>query len=1158
MSHAGRSLESLAGLAFRLGRQWWPQLAALAAACGVVATTIAGALAVGGAMQAGLRTLALARLGRIDAAVLGEDFFTAGLAESLGHEAGGPRQIVPAIVMPATAARADGTAARITLVACDDPAALGFEPAPPAVEPGGLVVNEPLAEALGLEPGAPVILRLPTRSSVPADSPLGRRTGESAGRRLSVTAVLPPQGIGQLSLRPVQTTPPLAVTSLREARRMLGRDDAVNAVFAVGMPPAADAAAWLRERLAPSLADYGLSLEPAGDAPPCLRLVSRRLLLPPAVDATAAKLLVPIGGHPSLAFLANAIIPLPGGPPAEPVAGGGGRAAGVPYSTILGIDTTSLPVGDLVDDRGEPLALPAEDGIVIDRWVADDLAAQGSPVRIGDRLRLECFEPETLHGRVTETLAEFTITGIAAMQGAATARGVVPEVEGITDENSIADWDPPFPFDSARVRTTPPHDEDDRYWKAHGPTPKAFVSLAAARRLAAGRFGDTTAWLVPRENVPDPDALAARLAAAIPPEAAGLRVVPLRAEALAASSGSTPFGGLFLALSSFVVAAGLLLAWLLFSLLVAARSKDLGILSAIGFSPRRLAAVLATVGGLAAAIGVAVGTLLGGPWAAAMLGLLGRAWTTSVAAGSAGVFTASTHAVWPLLAGGVAAVVISLAAVAWAARKAGRLAPLSLLRGRDPAAQSRGRRWRAWPLAVAGLVAAGGISALGRGATPEAAVGLFFAAGFAGLAGLLACVWLWLSAAPSQTPARTLFALARRNLGFAPGRAFSVAAIVAAATFLIVAVSSFAQRPPADLGDRASPTGGWTEIVAFGAATGVDPADPAARAELGLSSDQQDLVAACEIARLRSSGGDDAACTNLYATLQPTVIGVGPGFIDRGGFSFVDHAPLPADRAANPWTLLRNPATGPDIDRNATRPIPAILDQATAQWGLKLGGVGAEFTLADDAGRPVRFVIAGLLEPGVLQGFVIVAEEAFERIFPDRSGYGMALVDAGGLPAAEQARVPAAVAAAWADAGVSITPAARRLASLLAVQNTFLAGFQALGTLGLLLGTAGVAAVQLQGMFERIGSLALLRAVGFTLARVRRLLVMETVLMVVLGLAVGAAAALVAVAPALASGQARVPLVWIAITSGLALSAAVIASAVAATQAVIPTRPRAE
>jgi hypothetical protein len=1148
MSDADRQpVGSLVGLAAALARQWWPQVATLAAACGLVATTISGGLSVGDGMQAGLARLAVERLGRIDAAVIAAEFFTANLAASLTADVGGPRQVVPAIVMPAVAVKPGGAAARVTLLACDDPAALGFEPAPPAVEPEGMLVNGPLAESLGLAAGDPVVLRLPTPSSVPADSPLGRRTGESAGRRLRVTAVLPPEGIGQFSLRPTQATAPLAVTSLATARRILQLDDAANAVFAVGMPQGRETAAWLRDRLAPTLADYGLAFEPATAVPPSLRLTTRRLILPAAVDRAAADVLAPLGGRPTLTFLANAITPVAGSGDARSV------TASVPYSTILGIDATSLPVGELADDRGEPLAVPADGDVIIDRWLADDLAAQGRPVAVGDRLRITLFEPETIHGSVTETAAELRISGVAVMTGAAIARGVVPEVEGITDEDSIADWDPPFPFDSARVRTTPPHDEDDRYWKAHGPTPKAFVSLATARRLAAGRFGGTTAWLIPKPA--DPAAVAMRLAAAIRPEDAGLRVVPLRAEAVAASRGSTPFGSLFLALSSFVVIAGLVLAWLLFSLLVAARGRDLGILAAVGFPPRRLSALLLAVGGIAAAIGTVVGTLLGPAWAAALLALLGRAWTTSVEPGATRAFGATTPLLVPLVVGGLATFAIALSALAWAARKAGGSPPLALLRGRGPAAGTGSRRLAA-TIAVVGLTTAAAIAVLGRSGSPAAAVGLFFGAGAAALAGLLAIVRLWLTALPRDKPLRSLTQLAHRNLAFAPGRAFSVAAIVATATFLIVAVSSFAQRPPDDLTDRRGPTGGWTEIVSFGAATSVDPADAEIRTGLGLSSRQQELLAGCTIARLRSSGGDDAACSNLYATLRPTVLGVGPGFVARGGFTFVAHAPLAADdAAANPWTLLERPG---DPVADAAAPIPAILDQATAQWGLKLGGVGSEFTLTDDAGRPVRLQIVGLLEPGILQGSVLVAERQWERMFPDRSGYSLALVDAGRVPPAQQPELAASLSAAWADAGATVTPARSRLASLQAVQNIFLSGFQALGTLGLLLGTAGVAAVQLQGLFERLGTFSVLRAVGFTLARVRLVLVLETVLMVLLGLGAGVAAALLAVAPALASGQARLPLAWITAAGGLTLVAAVTAAAFATTRAVIPPRPQAE
>jgi hypothetical protein len=496
----------------------------------------------------------------------------------------------------------------------------------------------------------------------------------------------------------------------------------------------------------------------------------------------------------------------------------------------------------------------------------------------------------------------------------------------------------------------------------------------------------------------------------------------------------------------------------------------------------------------------------------------------------------------------LATLVVSLAAVARAARRAGHLPPLTLLRRNDDlnAARPTQRRGFAPLLAAVCLVAALGAAAAGGWSTPQAALGLFFAAGLSALVGTLALVRLWLrSTRTPASPVASLPALAGRNLGQRPARAFSVAAIVAAAQFLVVAVSSFAQRPPARPEDRASPTGGWTTIATFGTPTSVDPFDPATRDALGVSSAGLAALDGCTIARLRTNGGDDASCTNLYAATQPTVLGVGPGFIARGGFRFVAHAG-DATATANPWTLLDAPA------RSA---IPAILDQATAQWALKLGGVGARFSLLDEGGRPVDLQIVGLLEPGILQGTVIVAERNFQRLFPGRSGYGMALVDAAHVAGAARAEVPAALAAAWADAGVTLVPAVERLRSLQAVQNTFLSAFQALGTLGLLLGTAGVAAVQVQGTVERLDALSLLRAIGFTLGRIRLLLVLETLLPVAAGLAAGTLAGSLAVAPALVGGTARVPLGWIAATCGMTLTVASLAAVLAASRTAIPQRP---
>jgi ABC-type antimicrobial peptide transport system permease subunit len=109
------------------------------------------------------------------------------------------------------------------------------------------------------------------------------------------------------------------------------------------------------------------------------------------------------------------------------------------------------------------------------------------------------------------------------------------------------------------------------------------------------------------------------------------------------------------------------------------------------------------------------------------------------------------------------------------------------------------------------------------------------------------------------------------------------------------------------------------------------------------------------------------------------------------------------------------------------------------------------------------------------------------------------------------------------DFGFDVIPARERLAALLAVQNTYLATFQSLGALGLTLGTLGLAAVQLRSVQQRRGELALLRAAGFGRRRITALVLYEMTTLMVAGLSLGAAAALLAVGPQLWSGAASFP-----------------------------------
>jgi ABC-type antimicrobial peptide transport system permease subunit len=109
---------------------------------------------------------------------------------------------------------------------------------------------------------------------------------------------------------------------------------------------------------------------------------------------------------------------------------------------------------------------------------------------------------------------------------------------------------------------------------------------------------------------------------------------------------------------------------------------------------------------------------------------------------------------------------------------------------------------------------------------------------------------------------------------------------------------------------------------------------------------------------------------------------------------------------------------------------------------------------------------------------------------------------------------------------------ADRLTSFLAVQNTYLSTFQALGGLGLLLGTIGLATVMLRNVLERRAELALLKAVGFRQRGLVWMVLVETALLLGWGLVCGTVAALLAMGPHLLSRGADVP--WLSVLGLLA------------------------
>src|SRR5204862_7594868 len=127
-------------------------------------------------------------------------------------------------------------------------------------------------------------------------------------------------------------------------------------------------------------------------------------------------------------------------------------------------------------------------------------------------------------------------------------------------------------------------------------------------------------------------------------------------------------------------------------------------------------------------------------------------------------------------------------------------------------------------------------------------------------------------------------------------------------------------------------------------------------------------------------------------------------------------------------------------------------------------------------GEPQPLRIDGLLQDSVFQSGLLVSDETFLTLYPHQEGYNFFLID---VQSQDPNKVKEVLETALADRGFEVTRTADRLASYLAVENTYLSTFQALGGLGLVLGSLGLAVVLLRGVWERRAELALLRALGF-------------------------------------------------------------------------------
>ncbi|HEY1271902.1 MAG TPA: ABC transporter permease, partial [Terriglobales bacterium] len=340
--------------------------------------------------------------------------------------------------------------------------------------------------------------------------------------------------------------------------------------------------------------------------------------------------------------------------------------------------------------------------------------------------------------------------------------------------------------------------------------------------------------------------------------------------------------------------------------------------------------------------------------------------------------------------------------------------------------------------------------------------------------------------------------LGLHNATYRPGRSILCIALIASATFVIVSLDTFQRRETSE-GALGYPWMAESVLPLIH-----NPQTAEGREALNIPE-----LAGVEIVPFRLRPGDDASCLNLYQPRRPRIL-----------------APLAEH---NPWPVLDS--------KSADGAVPAMADANSMTYVLHLKP-GEELTL-DDA----RFRMAAALHDSIFQSELIVSGANFLRLYPEAAGFRFFLLKA----------PPDAVSVleeALADYGFDIQSTASVLASFHRVENTYIATFRALGALGLILGTIGLAAIVLRNVLERRKELALLRAVGYRPRHLAAMVLAENALLLLLGLATGTACALLAVGPAVMQRGGHLPVLSLSVLLGVVLATGMLAS-VAATAAAL-------
>lgn len=945
------------------------------------------------------------------------------------------------------------------------------------------VINEYVAKKLNLKKGDNILLRINTLDKIPVNAPFAKDKKPSIALRLSIKDIASNANMGRFSLKSNQS----ATANIFVNHDLLGKELGINGYSNVMLVCSANEpldTATLQNSLDQNwnIEDIALDIKNLSNRN-VLEITSKRIF----IDDQIANHIENIKGKKEivLTYLVNAFRL---------------QNKETPYSFATAATPPLIP-GDLKKNE-----------TIINRWLADDLGAS-----IGDTITFEYFSIGPLK-KLVEKSSPFIVRDIIPTADSMINPSLMPEYPGLADAGSCSEWEAGVPIDLEKIR-----DKDEAYWDQYRGTPKALITIEAGEKIWKNRYGSATAFRFLGEEISAKE-LEALIMEKIKPADVKFVFFPVYEQGSLAAKNSIDFGGLFLSLSFFVMAAGILLTILLHALNIESRKQENGILAGLGFSKKQI--TLARIGESAfiTALGAILGVFIGIAYNYALMAGINQVWNEIVRTQMIEVYIKPTT----LLIGALGGMLISLASIYWVTRKKLREPIISQIRGLDffRLQLTKYRPARSYIIFVLSLAASIFLTVYSITKDVDKNTALFLAAGAFMLIALVAVMNIFLvnKVRRSKNALPGIFSLALKNAARSKSRSVTIILLLALGAFSIIITGANRKTFHGADNRRNSGAGGYL----FWAETTI-PVPYNLNTQEGkekLALQDEKALKGVSFVQLYAKEGDDASCLNLNQVSNPQVLGVNPMAFDSvNAFAFKKlHKQMDEQ---HPWLSLNK--------TYAKNIIPAIADQTVLTWGLKKS-VGDTLTYLNEKGEKLKLALVGGLSSSVFQGNILISDSLFLEHFPSEGGSDYMLINGS---QAKQDAIAEVLRFNLTDYGIELTPAIQRLREFYSVTNTYLSVFMLLGGLGVVIATIGLGIVLLRNILERKKEFAILLALGFKKQQIFLATFLENIFLLLTGLAIGIISAFIGILPSILSPAFNMPWGFM-----LSIIAAIVASGI--------------